>query len=127
MAQTCPHCGRTMRSGSPEHAGKCLKNPAVFAATRAALDDGTGVIKPRTVYHAASQAGSVPSAETLLLRLGAWTAVARYFGLCYPQARAGPRISRSREPQHIDWAGFDAALDGLVADAAAYGARAAAV
>ena len=96
MAQTCPHCGRTMRSGLPKHAGKCLKNPAVFAATRA----GAG---RRDRRHQAAHglpcrkpSGSVPSAETLLLRLGAWTAVASYFGLCYPQARSGPRAMRSR-------------------------------
>ncbi len=43
----CPHCGRLVRKGSSSvaHARCCLKDPAVFNATKAALDDGDGCIR----------------------------------------------------------------------------------
>jgi hypothetical protein len=75
--EQCPHCGRTFAILA-QHMLHCVYDPAVWRATRAALDDGTGAIKREKIY----RAGKTPvSNTTLRTQVGSWYDVAKMFKL----------------------------------------------
>ncbi len=82
----CPHCKKDFAPATvTEHAERCFHNPVVYAATRALLDDGNGVILQRQEYikrRSAQRAGTRAMTRQLLSQeFGSWTAVADAFGL----------------------------------------------
>ena len=96
----CPHCGRTLRvvgSASRQHIGACLRDPAVFAATRQDLDNGDGTIKTRKEYLRTKTDGI--SYDAIVKQLGdyAWEGVAEFFGLEYVEAKKGPKTRKERQ------------------------------
>lgn len=96
----CPHCGRELRQGSnyTTHVRSCLADPAIYAATKAALTDGdTGCIRFISDYDADTRGGV--GRNTLFKRLGvySWQDVAQRFGLeSVPDGRAGKREQAAR-------------------------------
>lgn len=74
----CQYCGMESKTLS-SHRARCVDNPAVWAATRAALDDGTGAIRTAHKYKAMQQ--QPVSDTTLRKRYGSWAQVADAFGL----------------------------------------------
>jgi hypothetical protein len=75
--EECPHCGREFKYLT-QHVDKCVFAPAMWAAVRAVLDDGTGTIKPAKVYRAQQPP---LSDATPANTFGTWRDVARAFGL----------------------------------------------
>ncbi len=98
----CPWCGRLIHDQGKRHTQSCIGNPAVFAATRAALDDGAGRIKPKEQYLAEGAPPGAASATTLFMTIGSWRQVAERFGLNYAGYVRRPRLDKPRRSQ-IDW------------------------
>jgi hypothetical protein len=87
----CPHCHCAYTNNVLQrHMVICLARPEVYAATRAALDDGTGTIKPTKLY--AKTHGNTPSDNALYDLVGStrWRDVAAYFGLAFNLTRKPP-------------------------------------
>lgn len=74
----CKYCGMESLTLSA-HRTRCVDNPEVWAATRAALDDGTGTIRTAHKYKAMQR--QPVSDTTLRKRYGTWAQVADAFGL----------------------------------------------
>ena len=84
----CPHCGiEVSLSNHTRHVGTCLREPARFAAHKAALDDGTGgCIREMAYsdkYKRAQRGGELLSSVQLCRRMqtNSWGAVGVFFGL----------------------------------------------
>lgn len=93
---TCPHCGAAYQYLA-NHIEHCTLNPRVQAATRKALDDGTGTIRDRNEY-AQDRRGGAPI-PALWRELGTWPEVAKHFGL-----RMCADFEYRRKPSGLDLA-----------------------
>lgn len=74
----CPHCGKPF-AYLGTHVDKCIKNPTVWAATLAGLDNGEGYIRRTTDYRGNARGGM--GYKELRLLFGPWHKVAEAFGL----------------------------------------------
>lgn len=80
---SCPHCGAGFLTHTvASHARKCAFAPDIFAATKTALDDGTGRIVSSEIYRKSTPTGAI-SASALGKQIGNWQKVAEIFGLRY--------------------------------------------
>ena len=97
----CKHCGREAQSLSA-HQNRCLADPTVWAATRAALDDGTGAIRTAHQYKALQRQ---PVSDTTLRKyFGSWAQVADTFGLRWHEMRRrGDELDRPLRADEQDW------------------------
>lgn len=85
----CPYCAKEYNGhGYARHLRCCAMEPARYAATRAALDDGAGVIVTQRTYEARA-AENVMDRSTLAGQIGLWPAIAAAFGLEYRQHPPG--------------------------------------
>lgn len=98
---TCKHCGREAKTLSA-HRKRCLADPAVWAATQAALDDGTGTIRTAHQYKALQRQ---PVSDTTLRKYyGSWSQVADVFGLRWHGMRKrGDEIDRPLDADEREW------------------------
>lgn len=97
---TCPHCGRAVTNNRFEyHTRICLAQPSVFAATRQALDDGTGQIVSDAAY---TGSGERPGQKALIELYGNWSNVAAAFGLRPRPSGGRPLKVAAPAPPDVD-------------------------
>ena len=85
----CEHCGKEFPRVNhlKRHAPACLGNPAVVAALRQAIDDGTGRGMQRNRYK--RSAGAFISDCHLSRQFGGWSGVCEFLGLLPPYLELG--------------------------------------
>ena len=97
-AVRCPHCDEAHDTRAlAQHIAHCIANPAVRAATLAALadPDAPGCAVGYRQYGATRGADAV-SARTLLERYATWAAVCAEFGLQLPSRKRRPELAQVR-------------------------------
>lgn len=97
-AARCPHCDAAHDTRAlAQHIAHCIANPAVRAATLAALadPDAPGCAVGYRQYGATRGADAV-SARTLLERYATWAAVCAEFGLQLPSRKRRPELAQVR-------------------------------
>jgi hypothetical protein len=101
--EVCPYCGATKsQSHIKVHMERCAFNPPIYEATRAALDDGTGKIKPCGLFrrdYGGKASGNVLAQSTLIATFVTWRDVADAFGLEFEPTKYD---GSARKPAKID-------------------------
>ena len=98
----CEFCGMESRSLSA-HRKRCTHNPEVWRRTQAALDDGTGTIRPAHRYKGMA---NIPVSDTTLRKIyGTWSKVADAFGLRWHGLRNRPdQVDEPLTRKEKEWA-----------------------